>query len=129
MSANRAGKPVFDASAVLALLQGETGEEKLRKLQPQAVVNAVNAAEVLAKLVNRGMPIKEAHAAFDALHLETLPFEPAMSAISANYVHKGVSLGDRCFLAAARLRGSGWTSDHGLAALTGSLVPPLNFFR
>jgi len=129
VSANRAGKPVFDASAVLALLQGETGEGQLRKLQPKAVVNAVNAAEVLAKLVNRGMPTREAQAAFDALHLETLPFEPAMAAISANYVYKGVSLGDRCFLAAAHLHGSGWTSDHSLAVLTGSLVPPLNFFR
>jgi PIN domain nuclease of toxin-antitoxin system len=129
VSANRAGKAVFDASAVLALLQGETGEEKLRKLQAQAVVNAVNVAEVLAKLVNRGMPTREAQAAFEALHLVTIPFEPAMAAISANYVHKGVSLGDRCFLAAAHLHGSGWTSDHGLAALTGSLLPPLNFFR
>jgi ribonuclease VapC len=129
VSANRAGKPVFDASAVLALLQGETGEDKLRKLQAQAVVNAVNAAEALAKLVNRGMPTREARAAFDALHLETLPFEPAMAAISANYVHKGVSLGNRCFLAAAHAHGSGWTSDHSLAALSGSLVLPLNFFR
>lgn len=129
MSANRAGRPVFDASAVLALLQGETGEDKLRKLQKQAVVNAVNAAEVLAKLVNRGMPTREAQTAFDALHLETLSFEPAMAAVSANYVHKGVSLGDRCFLAAAHLHGPGWTSDHGLEALTGSLVPSLNFFR
>ena len=129
MSANRAGRPVFDASAVLALLQGEAGEGRLRKLQPKAVVNAVNAAEVLAKLVGRGMPTREAQAALDALHLETLPFEPAMAAVSANYVHKGVSLGDRCFLAAAHLHGSGWTSDHGLAVLTGSLVPPLDFFR
>lgn len=129
MSANRAGRPVFDASAVLALLQGETGEEKLRKLHAQAAINAVTVAEVLAKLVNRGMPTREAQTAFDALHLETLPFEPAMAAISANYVHQGVSLGDRCFLAAAHLHGSGWTSNHSLAALTGNLVPPLNFFR
>ena len=123
------GRPVFDASAVLSLLQGETGAEKLRELQPEAVVNAVNTAEVLAKLVNRGMPVKEAQAAFDALHLEMTPFEPALAAISARYVRKGVSLGDRCFLAAARVHGLGWTSDHDLAALVGSLGPPLRFFR
>jgi PIN domain nuclease of toxin-antitoxin system len=120
---------VFDASAVLALMQGEPGADKLKDLQPDAVVNAVNAAEVLAKLVNRGVPAAEAQAAYDALHLETTPFEPAMVAVSARYVRKGVSLGDRCFLAAAHRHGSGWTSDRDLGALLGSRVPPLNFFR
>lgn len=129
MKPNHADRPVFDASAVLALMQGEAGADKLRDLQPRAVVNAVNAAEVLAKLVNRGVPAPEAQAAYDALHLETTAFEPAMVAISARYVQKGVSLGDRCFLAAAQFHGSGWTSDHDLGALLRSGTPPLNFFR
>jgi PIN domain nuclease of toxin-antitoxin system len=124
-----ANRPVFDASAVLALMQGEAGAVKLRELLPDAVVNAVNAAEVLAKLVSRGMPAAEAQAAYDALHVETAPFEPAMVAISARFVHKKVSLGDRCFLAAAHRHGSGWTSDRDLGALVGSGVPRLNFFR
>jgi PIN domain nuclease of toxin-antitoxin system len=126
---NNASRPVFDASAVLALMQGEPGADKLRDLQPDAVVNAVNAAEVLAKLVNRGVPAGEAQAAYDALHLETTPFESAMVAISARYVRKGVSLGDRCFLAAVDRYGSGWTSDRELGKLCGGRVPALNFFR
>jgi len=126
---NNAHRPVFDASAVLALMQGEPGADKLRDVQPGAVVNAVNAAEVLAKLVSRGVPAAEARAAYDALHLETTPFESAMVALSARYVRKGVSLGDRCFLAAAQRHGSGWTSDRGLGELLGSHVLPLNFFR
>jgi ribonuclease VapC len=126
---NNAIRPVFDASAVLALMQGEPGADRLWDLRQNAVVNAVNAAEVLAKLVSRGMPAAEAQAAYDALHLETTPFEPAMVAISARYVHKEVSLGDRCFLAAAHRHGSGWTSDHDLGVLLGSRVPLLNFFR
>jgi ribonuclease VapC len=126
---NGSNKPVFDASAVLALMQDERGAEKLKDLQPDAVVNAVNAAEVLAKLVNRGMPAEEAQAAYDALHLETTPFEPEQVLISARYVHKGVSLGDRCFLAAAHRHGPGWTSDHDLGALFGNQIPFLNFFR
>jgi ribonuclease VapC len=126
---NDADRPVFDASAVLALMHGEPGAEKLKKLQPEAVVNAVNAAEVLAKLVNRGMPAEEAQAAYEALHLETTPFEPAQVLVSARYVRKGVSLGDRCFLAAAHRHGTGWTSDHELGALFQDALPPLNFFR
>ncbi len=129
MKPNSADRPVFDASAVLALMQGEPGADKLKALQRDAVVNAVNAAEVLAKLVSRGLPPAEAQAAYDALHMETTPFEPALVAISARYVHKGVSLGDRCFLAAAHRHGSGWTSDHDLGALFEGRVPPLNFFR
>ncbi len=129
MNPNNPNRPVFDASAVLALMQGEPGADKLRDLQPDAVVNAVNAAEVLAKLVNRGMPAAEAQAAYNALHLETAPFDPAMVAVSARYVYKGVSLGDRCFLAAAHRLGSGWTSDRDLGALFGSRIPPLNFFK
>jgi len=54
---------VFDASAVLALMQGEPGADKLKHLQQFAVVNAVNVAEVLAKLVSRGVPAAEAQAA------------------------------------------------------------------
>ena len=129
MNPSNVNSPVFDASAVLALMQGETGAEKLADLQPRAVVNAVNAAEVLAKLVSRGVPAAEAQAAYDALHLKTTPFELAMVVISARYVHEGVSLGDRCFLAAAYRHGPGWTSDRDLGALFGGRVPPLNFFR
>jgi ribonuclease VapC len=124
-----ANRPVFDACAVLALIQGEPGADKLRDLHQYAVVNAVNVAEVLAKLVNRGVPATEAQAAYDALHLETTPFDPAMAGISARYVHKGVSLGDRCFLAAAHWHGSGWTSDRDLGTLFGNRAPHLRFFR
>jgi len=77
-------------------MQGEPGADKLRELQPGAVGNAVNAAEVLAKLVSRGVPATEAQAAYDALHLETTPFEAALVAVSIRYCIKGVSLGDRC---------------------------------
>jgi len=110
-------------------MQGEPGADRLMNLQPDAVVNAVNAAEVLAKLVSRGVPAAEAQAAYDALHLETTAFDPAMVAISARYAQKGVSLGDRCFLAAVHRHGPGWTSDRDLGALWGSGVAPLNFFR
>ena len=129
MNPKKPAKQMFDASAVLALLQGETGAEKLRHVQPEAAVNAVNAAEVLAKLVNKGMPANEAQAAFEALHLEVTAFEPAMAWLSARYVHKGISLGDRCFLAASHTHGLGWTSDRDLRTLLGKVVPQLNYFR
>ena len=122
-------KAVFDASAVLALMQDEPGADRLRALQSDAVVNSVNAAEVLAKLVTRGMPAGEARAAYDALHLGIMPFETSLAAISARYVHKGVSLGDRCFLAAVHENGEGWTSDRDLGEIFGHQISTLKFFR
>lgn len=129
MTSKKTSRPVFDASAVLALIQGEPGWELLQPLQPHAVVNSVNAAEVLAKLVTRGMPASAALAAFEALHLEVTPFEPVMASKSVQFVRKGISLGDRCFLAACA-HGIGWTSDRGMKQLaidTGG--PDLKFFR
>lgn len=129
MKHRNALRPVFDASAVLALLQGEKGAERLKGDQPEAVVNAVNAAEVVAKLVACGMPTADAQSAYDALHLETTSFEPAMARASARFVQKGVSLGDRCFLAAASHFGTGWTSDRDLGKAFGDRIPALKFFR
>ncbi len=91
------GRAVLDASAVLALIHGEKGWERLTLVSGNAVVSAVNAGEVLAKLVSRGMPLRKARAAFDALHLEVVPFSAEEGVISAAYVRPGVSLGDRCF--------------------------------
>jgi PIN domain nuclease of toxin-antitoxin system len=120
---------VLDASAVLALMQGEPGSEKLRKLLPEALVSAVNQAEIIAKLVNHGMPAPEAQSAFDALHLEVTAFDADLAALSAQYVRKGISLGDRCFLASAFRYGRGYTSDRDLWKLLGKIAPDLEFFR
>ena len=123
------GRPVFDASAVLALMQNETGAGRLDRVRSDAMVSAVTVAEVLAKLIGKGMPRKAAVAALDALYLEVAAFDPAEALLSAEYVAKDVSLGDRCFLSCARRNGTGWTADHDLARITSSLLPPLKMFR
>jgi PIN domain nuclease of toxin-antitoxin system len=126
---NRGGKHVLDATAILALIQDEPGADRLSRLLPEAVAGAVNVAEVLAKLVGRGMPRHEAMAAFDALHLEVAGFGPEEATLSASYVRKGVSLGDRCFLATAHMHGTGWTSGRVLASIDSALLPRVELFR
>ena len=121
-------KAVLDASAVLALIQAEPGEERLRPLLPRAVLCSVNHAEVLAKLVREGMPLAAAQAAVAALHLGGVGFDADDAERSAAYVGKGVSLGDRCFLAAAARYGEGFTSDRELRALV-STPSRVHFFR
>ena len=126
---NRSVKHVLDATAVLALILDEPGAARLQGLIPEAVAGAVNVAEALAKLIGRGMLRQEALAAFDALHLEVVAFDPPDAAVSASYVRKGVSLGDRCFLATAHKWGTGWTSDRVLASIESAMPPRIEMFR
>ncbi len=129
MSSKQANKPVFDASAVIALLKRETGWEQLQQLQSDAAVNAVNVAEVLTKLVNRGMTHAAAQTAFNALYLDVKSFEPAMALAPVQFAAKDIALGDRCFLASC-INGSGWTSDHDLREVAEKAgIPDLHFFR
>jgi ribonuclease VapC len=122
-------RPVLDATAVLALIQDEPGAASLSPLLSNAVVGAVNAAEVLAKLVVKGVPREAALVALGALHLEVAPFDSDHAALSSAYVRRGVSLGDRCFLATVARYGTGWTSDRALAALPAGHRLRLMFFR
>jgi PIN domain nuclease of toxin-antitoxin system len=80
----------------------------------RAVVSSVNAAEVLAKLAQKGMSREAAAAAVAALHVDVVPFDYEDAQASAQYVGRNVSLGDRCFLAAAARYGEGFTSDRQL---------------
>jgi ribonuclease VapC len=122
-------RPVFDASAVLALMQNETGAGRLDRVRTDALVSAVSVAEVLVKLVSKGMPQALAATALDALHLEVAAFGPAEALLWAEYVARDVSLGDRCFVACAHENGTGWTADRDLSRIASKLLPPLKMFR
>ncbi len=96
-------KCVLDASAVLALLNDEPGGDRVESALDEAVISAVNLAEVLTKLIDAGMPEDEARQSFDLLGIEVIDFnkqqaETAASLRSATR-KKGLSLGDRCCLA------------------------------
>jgi PIN domain nuclease of toxin-antitoxin system len=47
---------VLDASAVLAFLRREPGEDVVRRLMPRALLCAVNLTEVVGKLIESGAP-------------------------------------------------------------------------
>jgi PIN domain nuclease of toxin-antitoxin system len=97
---------VLDASAMLALLQNERGEEKLTDdLLEVAVASTVNLAEVQSKLVKKGYDPEEAWE--DALLLVTSaePFTSDQAKIAGSLIATtekyGLSLGDRSCLALA----------------------------
>ena len=105
---------VLDSSAVLALLLAEPGADKVAGVLPDACLSAVNLAEIVGKLSERGMPAADAQRAVEALGVEIVPFD-GEQAVAAGELRPatralGLSLGDRACLALARQRG--------LAALT-----------
>lgn len=96
---------LLDASAVLAVLQNERGSDRLQNTVPGGLISAVNFAEVICKLIARGMPKQAALEAVGALNLEVLPFGLQEASHSADFVQAGISLGDRACLGTAQLRG------------------------
>jgi PIN domain nuclease of toxin-antitoxin system len=100
---------VLDASAVLALLQGEPGSDEITTLLPQAVLGAVNAAEVISKLAEAGMPSRDARTAIAALGLIVVPFDAdhaeETGALRPLTASAGLALGDRACLALAKRTG------------------------
>jgi len=97
---------VLDASAVLALLNRETGWQNAEAVLGDGCISSVNVCEVLARLVERGVPEKAAWEIFHALELESFPFDDAQAReaarLRAGTRKHGLPLGDRACLALAR---------------------------
>ncbi len=96
---------VLDASAVLAVLNGEPGGGEVWRHLPGAHLSAVNAAEVASKLVDGGTGPEEAGRALERLGARVVPFEvadvvPAARLRTASG-SAALSLGDRACLALA----------------------------
>jgi ribonuclease VapC len=108
---------VLDASALLALLNGEPGSGQVASvIADGATISTVNLAEVVTKLSEVGMPETFIHNALDLLGLEIVNFD-FVQAYQVGLLrpltrHTGLSLGDRACLALAKqLRLPALTTD------------------
>jgi ribonuclease VapC len=95
---------VLDASAILAVINGEPGSETLTpRLLADAVASAVNLAEVQSKLVSRGWTSEEAWEDATSPVRAVLPFDEEHARIAGDLIIQtrplGLSLGDRACLA------------------------------
>lgn len=94
---------VVDASAVLAVVFQERGRESVAPALPGASISAVNLAEVMSKMLDRGLSPERIDRQLDELSLAVADFDRNL-AIQAALLrkitsHKGLSLGDRACLA------------------------------
>lgn len=111
---------VVDSSALLCLLNGEVGAERVAEALPSAAIGAVNLAEVVTKLRERGLSAEEVDEVLGGLHLDIRPFTTAQAAatghLRAATRSLGLSLGDRaCLALAAELDTRVLTADRGWA--------------
>ena len=106
----------MDASALLALLNRETGYEEIAEIIPHAAISAVNLSEVVAKLADSGMPEGEIREALEGLALEVHSFELELAyetgLLRPATRSRGLSLSDRaCITLGSRLELPVLTTD------------------
>jgi len=99
-------KNVLDASAVLAVLNGERGQMKVIPLLSESAISSVNLSEVAAKLLEAGMDEETAQIAVSVLGIGAIVDFTADLAWEAARLRpltkqNGLSLGDRTCLALA----------------------------
>lgn len=95
---------VVDSSALIALVQGEPGAERVVSAMAEGIVSAVVLAECLSKLAERGHDPEAVKVRFLRAGLRVEPFTPDdTTPVVALYElsKRGVSLADRFCLALA----------------------------
>jgi ribonuclease VapC len=115
-------KYVLDASAVLALLNRETGQDKVAAALGDSVISAVNFCEVMGKLIDNGLSEDEARESIDLLNMEVISFDIDLAHVAAKLRARtknlGLSLGDRsCLALGLALRQTVVTADREWATL------------
>jgi PIN domain nuclease of toxin-antitoxin system len=107
---------VLDSSALLCLLNGETGADRVAETLPLAVIGAVNLAEVVGKLRDRGLSMEEVEEVLGGFNLDVRPLT-ATQAYATGHLRPatralGLSLGDlACLALAAELASPALTAD------------------
>jgi PIN domain nuclease of toxin-antitoxin system len=106
---------VLDSSAVLAVLNAEPGANTIIAIINDAVLCSVNYAEVVTKLVERGVNFDDVEAAMRLLTSTVIDFDTSLArrtgTLRAETSKHGLSLGGRACLALAE--------REGLPAITG----------
>jgi PIN domain nuclease of toxin-antitoxin system len=104
---------VYDASALLAILNDETGQDVVIShlaSSEEGLISAANWAEVASKLAVRGESPAEIEFGLAAFGLEVVSLDAslALAAGALRPITKsiGLSLGDRCCIALAAVRGA-----------------------
>ena len=97
---------VLDASAILALLLGEPGADKVKARLDGSIISVINMAEVVSHYAKLGAARQDIEAMLRPLPMRWVPLDAELSydagMLRPITLEGGLSLGDRCCLALAR---------------------------
>jgi ribonuclease VapC len=109
---------VMDASALLALMHGESGCDVVDELiqDQECIASSVNIAEVGTKLIDKGLAPAQLARTLNELNVQPIDFDLEQATLCASLrvstKHAGLSLGDRACLALTQLvKGTAVTGD------------------
>lgn len=101
---------VLDASALLALLLGEPGADKVKAALDGSMMGAVNLTEVVSHYAKLGAARHDIEALLRPLPFRLAPIDAALSyeagMLRPITLERGLSLGDRYCLALAKREGA-----------------------
>ncbi len=125
---------VIDASALLALLRGERGGDRVAEVLADAAMATVNLSEVVAALTRDGIAEDETRAILAELAIETVAFDADLAFASGLMLAltkpAGLSLADRaCLALAQRLRVKAMTADRAWAQIADAVSVEVELIR
>lgn len=101
---------MLDASALLALIQAEAGSDRVAEVLDGSVISAINLAEVVTRLADRGVPGEAIRRQLARLDLGVVPVDEEL-AYAAGLMRPatrglGLTLADRVCIALAQRAGA-----------------------
>ncbi len=124
---------VLDSSALLAVILEEPGADRIKEALAQSVISAASLAEILTKVVRRGLDLEGAYARIGSFGLDVHPVEEEHALLAAEIYSKAppaldLSLADRlCIALAMTLQCELLTSDRGMTQYDAGI--PITPFR
>jgi len=125
---------VLDASALLALVRGEPGADRVGAELASAAMSTVNVAEVVGHYARRGASAADIAAMLDPLPFERVDFDGDLALACGLMLPLtspvGLSLGDRaCLALAKRLGWTAMTADRAWARVASDVGVALELLR
>lgn len=125
---------VIDASAILALLLGEPGAQKVAAVLADSVVTTINLSEVVGYYARSGADEASIRTMLDALPCECAPFDKELAYTTGMLLpltrSAGPSLGDRACLALAKRLGiPAMTADRSWRDIAGAVGITIDLIR
>lgn len=106
---NHESEVVLDSSALMAVINSETGANMVTEMLTRSAMSAVNLSEVIARLADRDIDENSINSLMREFPFRVFPLDEAQAfqagILRASTRDLGLSLGDRCCLSLARSLG------------------------